>query len=129
MGEAGTQKEAGFLKKKITLLEVSNANGEFNISVHILRQKFDQYVGGKVPNHFERWVKIAKDSFVLDIVRSGRKIDFFKRPVCYNIKPSYSMSDTEKIPLTVKLRSCCRKGSLSQLPVAKGIFCEVFLPG
>ena len=99
MGEASTQKETGFLKKKITLLEVSNANGEFNISVHILRQKFDQYVGGNVPNHFEWWVKITKDSFVLDIVRSGGKIDFFKRPVCYNIKPSYSMSDTEKIPL------------------------------
>ena len=64
--------------------------------------------------------------FVLDIVRSGLKIDIFKRPVCYNINPSYSMSDTEKIPLTLKLRSCCRNGSLSQLPIAKGIFCQVF---
>ena len=68
------------MEKKIILLQVSNANGEFNISVHILRQKFDQYVGGNIPNHFEQWVKITKDSFVLDIVRSGFKIDFFKRP-------------------------------------------------
>ena len=59
---------------------------------------------------------------MLDIVRSGLKIDILKRPVCYNINPSYSMSDIEKIPLTVILRSCCRNGSLSQLPIAKGIF-------
>ena len=48
-GEATTQKEAGLTDKKITLLQVSNANGEFNISVHILRQKFDQYVGVNIP--------------------------------------------------------------------------------
>ena len=54
LGEATTQKEAGLIEKKISLLQVSNANGEFNISVHILRQKFDQYVGGNIPNHFEQ---------------------------------------------------------------------------
>ena len=53
-GEATTQKEAGFIEKKITLLQVSIANGEFNISVHILRQKFGQYVGGNIHNHFEQ---------------------------------------------------------------------------
>ena len=62
LGEATTQKEMGFTEKKITLLQVSIANGEFNISVHILRQEFDQYVGGNIPNHFEQWVIIIKDS-------------------------------------------------------------------
>ena len=62
LGEATTQKEAGLIEKKFSLLQVSNANGEFNISVHILRQKFDQYVGGNIPNHFEQWVIITKDS-------------------------------------------------------------------
>ena len=70
LGEASTQKEAGFIKKKNTLLEVSNTNGEFNISVHMLRQKLDQYVSGNISDHFAEWVKITEDSFVLDIVRS-----------------------------------------------------------
>ena len=39
LGEASTQKEVGFIKKKNTLLEVSDANCKFNISVHMLRQK------------------------------------------------------------------------------------------
>ena len=38
LGEATTQKEAGLIEKKFSLLQLSNANGEFNISVHILRQ-------------------------------------------------------------------------------------------
>ena len=79
LGEASTQKEAGFIKKKITLLEVSNANCKFNISVHILRQKLDQYMGGNISNHFAEWVKITKDTFVIDIVRSGLKIDVFQK--------------------------------------------------
>ena len=77
------------MKKRNPLLEVSNANDRFNISGHILRQKLDQYVGGNVSNHFEQWV-------VLDIVRLELKIDFFERPICYDIKPSCLMSDTEK---------------------------------
>ena len=72
MGKASTQKKAGFIKKGKTLLEVSNANFELNISVHMLRQKLDQYVGGNISNHFAQWVKIAKDSFVLNIVRIDR---------------------------------------------------------
>ena len=63
LGEASTQKEAGFIKKKNILLEVTNANCEFGISVHILRQKLDQYVSGNISNHFAQWVKITKDSF------------------------------------------------------------------
>ena len=65
LGEATTQKVAGFIEKKITLLQVSIANGEFNISVHILRQKFDQYVGSNIPSHFEQWVIITKEASLL----------------------------------------------------------------
>ena len=60
LGEATTQKKVGFMKKKVTFLQVSIANGEFNISVHI--QNFDQYVDGNIPNHFEQWVITTRDS-------------------------------------------------------------------
>ena len=122
MGEASTQREAGFIKKKNNLLEVSNANGEFNISVHILRQKLDQYVGGNISNHFAQWVKITRDSFVLDIVRSGPKIDFFERPVCYNIKPSYSMYDTEKDTINSETEKLLQKRMIVPPFYSKGDF-------
>ena len=122
LGEASTQKEAGFIKKKNTLLEVSNANCKFNISVHILRQKLDQYVGGNISNHFAEWVNITKDTFVLDIVRSGLKIDFFKRPVCYNIKPSYLMSDTEKDTINSEIEKLLQKRIIVPTSYNKGDF-------
>ena len=78
-GKQAHKRRRIFTKKKNTLLEVSNANCKFNISVHILRQKLDQYVGGNISNHFAEWVKITKDTFVLDIVRLGLKIDFFQK--------------------------------------------------
>ena len=56
-----------------------------------------------------QWVKITKDSFVLDI-RSGLEIVFwFERPICYNIRPSYSMSDTEKDTINREIKKLLQK--------------------
>ena len=92
------------------------------MSVHILRQKLDQYVGGNISNHFAQWVKITRDSFVLDIVRSGPKIDFFERPVCYNIKPSNSMYDTEKDTINSETEKLLQKRIIVPPFYSKGDF-------
>ena len=129
LGGSKHTKGSGFHQKE--LLEVSNANGEFNISVHILSQKLDQYrhVGGNISNHFAQWVKITKDSFVLDIVRSGLKTDFFERPVCYDIKPYYSMSDTEKDTVNSEIEKLLQKRIIVPTSYSKGDLCQVFSPG
>ena len=116
LGEASTQKEAGFIKKKNTLLKVSNANCEFNISVHILRQKLDQYVGGNISNHFAQWVKITKDYFVLDILRSGLKIDFLRGQFVI------IMSDTEKDTINSEIDKLLQMGIIVPTSYSKADF-------
>ena len=79
-------------------------------------------MGGNISNHFAEWVNITKDTFVLDIVRSGLKIDFFKKPVCYNIKPSYSMSDTEKDTINSEIEKLWQKRNIVPTSYNKGDF-------
>ena len=83
-------------------------------------------MGGNISNHFAEWVNITKDTFVLDIVRSGLKIDFFKRPVCYNIKSSYSMSDTEKDTINSEIEKLLQKRIIVPTSYNKGDFVRYF---
>ena len=79
-------------------------------------------MGGNISNHFAEWVNITKDTFVLDIVRSGLQIDFFKTPVCYNIKPSCSMSDTEKDTINCEIEKLLQKRIIVPTSYNKGDF-------
>ena len=79
-------------------------------------------MGGNISNYFAQWVKITKDSFVLDIVRSGLEIDFFKRLVCYDIKPSYSMSDIEKDTINSETEKLLQKRIIVSTSYKKGDF-------
>ena len=53
---------------------------------------------------------------------SGLEIDFFKRPVCYNIKPSYSMSDTEKHTIYSEIETLLHKWIILLTSYRKGDF-------
>ena len=61
-----------------SLLEVSNTTNYF-IHKEILQSKVTRLRVGNIRNCYHQWLKITTDPFVLDVVKSGLRLDFFQK--------------------------------------------------
>ena len=122
--EATAPKEVGTFKseeQRKSVLEVSNSTNYF-IDKEILQGKFTRLRGGNIRNCYHQWLKMTTDPFVLDVVKSGLRLDFFRYSVCGNITPLYSMSYAEKMIINDEIEILLKKGVIAPSDFVSPIF-------
>ena len=108
-------------KHRKSVLKVSYSTNYF-IDKEIQQDKVTRLRGANIRNCYHQWLKITTDPFVLDVVKSDLRLDFFRYPVCENTTPLYSLSYAEKMVIDDEIEILLKKGVIAPSDFVSGDF-------
>ena len=108
-------------KQRKSVLKVSYSTNYF-IDKEILQDEVTRLRGGNIRNCYHQWLRITTDPFVLDVVKSGLRLDFFRYPVCENTTLLYSMSYAEKMVIDDQIEILLKKAVIAPSDFVSGDF-------
>lgn len=97
-----------------------------NLWIRELHLDAQQFRGGNIKNHKEKWYKYTKDSYILDIVSKGLELELTEIPF-QNVYNNHSLSNDEKDVLSQEISKLrAKKVIIPSRPEAGQFISSVF---
>ena len=82
--------------------------------ISILETEVKFYTAGKIANYYHLWKKLTSDKFILDIVRTGLKIEFFKLPATQYSFHEIKLKENEVLAIDDEIGKLLLKGVIKK---------------